>query len=1332
MSKASQYFYHDSFCEDLDEMLDLNYTTSNIDVLKSISTSNLAVSSQAVINNVSTSNIVVNNEAVIHSIDAYTVDVEANITSSNADFFKLNARSNLYWGCNSLYDTYPEDPSDWDDLIPFQGDYQGMIDQSWIRKPLTAKDVLTDMWDLAEAGIDIAEVIADVSGFLDPAQSVIPQAMLDALDSALSGGNEDGSPDSNSVYVSWSNLRDKPIAFNGLDTGVKGDLYIDETKSIYSINSANLSKMGRNNLSIISASVRDKLIDVGTKDFYPNILNFGNSNLYLDSNTIKLGSNIYFNTSNTDFKIQNWNFTSNTVSCSNQNTYWLNRIYFSSNVSAPAVNTNQIFSNSNGFLWFQTSNAQLKFQDTSSAMPEQYTSSFLTQSASVLNFKTKDSSFNYGGTAPQVTQMSIDSNGSLYVASNIFMNNQLTLRCASNDYIDYSEGQLKMEAEALRFYNVKNGTERIIASVNSNGLFLIDRSSIFGKYEYITDPFLGTTYSNFPRLDVTLQSGLVFGSGISSNQWLANSNIDFFKATRFGEVLTWASDCNQHYMSINSNAEIVKGTLKLDKWGGIKINGSNLALSNGTIQRGIINYYTNGNIENTGKANYLYSASNDILSCSKVGIGTSNPQKHLHIQSTLDECGVRIQSGENGTHLYLTGKSNIQSTIAFYQKPLVIGRVTDGNDVTGSTIKSMVFAVNDNIGIGKLTPSYPLDINGSLNATTIFEDTTLLVDKYASNSNFIALSNFAHTMSNTITTCNIVANEVNAGGTILGASGLAFAGAGGVGTAYLLNQQGQLSSILQDSLTTGSKISIDPTTGLCYATFGNFANGAKFGTGTIHLSNNQMIFTSNTTSNMILGSNALTVYNSLPFTVSNANILTNCNIGIGTTAPQKNLHIQSSTETGIRIQSGTGVTQTHLYMTALDNYNSVIGYYGNPLIIGRTTNGSSLYNNTQNTLVLTTGDQIGIGKNNPAYKLDVAGNFNACNLYENTTLLSTKYAPSNTLSNYILTSTGNAQYSPSNTLSNYSLKSQGDFNSNSLSNCLRSPTSATFVSTASPGGIQTGLIVNNSNINFGSSAGIVLQTGGNWTSKIYELCSSTGNYLNFDLSSGANATYCNCFYGKNYNGISTLGTNSIQLDDPTCGWRVKNGSSFFGNGSNMLFSYLSNKNDDTTATDHLEIWKNGKVTIYNNCLNAVGYTSLTASYGYLNSAGSTGTVTSQTNNYSIIATKRVLCEEINVNSDERIKTEIKHFDEDLCMKLIDGIEQKHYKMKDDGSYKVGIIAQQLQKIFPNAVYQVPKDDIEDFRVVDYNQITSLLIGAVKYLSKELKELRGTFQHIGIF
>ena len=541
------------------------------------------------------------------------------------------------------------------------------------------------------------------------------------------------------------------------------------------------------------------------------------------------------------------------------------------------------------------------------------------------------------------------------------------------------------------------------------------------------------------------------------------------------------------------------------------------------------------------------------------------------------------------------------------------------------------------------------------------------------------------------------------------AVGFGFFGAAG---AYLLNQQGQLNSILTDSITSGSRISIDPVTGLLHATFGDFAYSRLSGPYSMYASNSMLIYTSGTTSNMVLGSNDLTVYNGLPFTISNANLLIpNCNIGIGVSSPQKNLHIQSTTnECGLRCQSGTGATQTHVYMSAKDSNNSILAYYNSPLIIGRTINGSSLYNNTQNTIVLTTTDQVGVGKSNPAYKLDVSTTFNASNIYENGTLLTSKYTLSNTMSNF-------------------GLKTQTDYTSNSLSNVLRNPTSSTLVCDASPGGVYQGLVINNSNINYASGAGVVLMTGGNWASKIYELCSSTGNYLNCDLTSGSNATYCNCFYGRNLNGVCTLGTKSLQLDDPTCGWRLKNGSSFFGNGSNMLISYLSNKNDDTTATDHFEIWQNGKVSIYNNCLNVVGYTSLTSSYAYLNQYGLTGTVTSQTNNYSIIATKRILCEEINVTSDERAKTEIKDFDKELCMKLVNDIEQKHYRMKDDNSVKIGFIAQQLEKVLPNAVYKVPKNNIEDFRVVDYNQITALLVGAIKHLSNEVNELKNEIKEL---
>jgi hypothetical protein len=1004
------------------------------------------------------------------------------------------------------------------------------IHPSWI---IDDQNILSDLWELAETGVDIAEAIAEVAGFFDPAQSIIPQAVLDALDKALSAGDESlSNSNSNVAYVSWSNLKSKPLAISGLDLGVKGDIYIDESKSIKTVNSSYLTKSGRDNLNFISKSNAETVINLGTREFFPNKVSLG-SNLYIDSNlirfggsnsnavitqdTIKLGSNISFNASNTDFKIQNWNYTSNTVSCSNTNTYWKNRIYFSSNVSAPAVNANQLFSDSNGFLWWQSSNVQLKFQDTSSAIPEQYTSSYLTQTASVLNYKTKDSTFNYGSSnAPQVTQMSIDSNGCLYVASNILMNNEVRLRCASNDFYGvYQEGQIRLEANALRLYNTSNynnsNYERMIASVNSNGLFLIDRSSVLGKTEYITDPFLGTTYSNFPRLDITLENGLIFGSGISSNQWLANPNIDFFKLTRNSELLSWASDCNQHYMTINSNAEIVKGTLKIDKWGGIKTAGCNFMLSNGTLQRGVMNYYTSGNIENTSKSNLLYTSSNDTLSCSKIGIGISTPMKDFQIQSASNECGMRIQSGTAGNqcHLYMTAKDGVQSSISYYNKPLKIGRVTDGNDVSGTTQNTMVFAVNDNIGINKLTPSYNLDIAGSFNACNIYENGTLLTSKYSSQSNYSSLSNYTYnlTLSNSFTTCNIytsniTSGEANIAGTILGASGLAFAGAAG---AYLLNQNGQLSSVLQDSLTTGSKITIDPTTGLCYATFGNFVNGAKFGPASIYLSNNQVIFTSNTTSNMVLGSNSLTMYNNQPFTISNANLnVTNCNILEGNVLLSSK-YAPSNTLSNYVLTS-TGNTQ-YAPSNTLSNY-----------VLTSTGNTQYAPSNTLSNYVLTS-------TGNTQYAPS-----NTLSNYVLTSTANTQYAPSNTLSNYILTTTGSTTYAASNTLSNYGLKTQTDYTSNSLSNVLRNPTSSTIVNNASPSGVYNGLLVNNSNINYGSGAGVVLQTGGNWSAKVYEDCQGTGNHFKVDLTHG-NTAYSNALDLVNNSGAVTGTIGNLAVGD---------------------------------------------------------------------------------------------------------------------------------------------------------------------------------------------------------
>ena len=72
---------------------------------------------------------------------------------------------------------------------------------------------------------------------------------------------------------------------------------------------------------------------------------------------------------------------------------------------------------------------------------------------------------------------------------------------------------------------------------------------------------------------------------------------------------------------------------------------------------------------------------------------------------------------------------------------------------------------------------------------------------------------------------------------------------------------------------------------------------------------------------------------------------------------------------------------------------------------------------------ITVGGNFGILNSNPQYNLDVAGQGNATTLSESGTLISTKYAPSNALSNYVLTSSANSTYAPSNTLSNYVLTS---------------------------------------------------------------------------------------------------------------------------------------------------------------------------------------------------------------------------------------------------------------------------------------------------------------------
>ena len=103
-----------------------------------------------------------------------------------------------------------------------------------------------------------------------------------------------------------------------------------------------------------------------------------------------------------------------------------------------------------------------------------------------------------------------------------------------------------------------------------------------------------------------------------------------------------------------------------------------------------------------------------------------------------------------------------------------------------------------------------------------------------------------------------------------------------------------------------------------------------------------------------------------------------------------------------------------------------------------------------------------------------------------------------------------------------------------------------------------------------------------------------------------------------------------------------------------------------------------------------GSRSRTMNYAFLASSGITGTTTNGTNNYSIYASARIATSSINVYSDKRIKDIIGISDAALDAKVLMGIEITDYSYKETGEAAKKVIAQQLEKVMPQAVSLIQK------------------------------------------
>ena len=89
-------------------------------------------------------------------------------------------------------------------------------------------------------------------------------------------------------------------------------------------------------------------------------------------------------------------------------------------------------------------------------------------------------------------------------------------------------------------------------------------------------------------------------------------------------------------------------------------------------------------------------------------------------------------------------------------------------------------------------------------------------------------------------------------------------------------------------------------------------------------------------------------------------------------------------------------------------------------------------------------------------------------------------------------------------------------------------------------------------------------------------------------------------------------------------------------------------------------------------------------------------------------------------SDENIKEDIQPVQN--ALELLSQIDGVHFKYKKDGKQSAGVIAQQVEKVLPSAVSTINTDD-EEYKAVEYHQLSALFIESIKELKQQNEELR---------
>ena len=216
--------------------------------------------------------------------------------------------------------------------------------------------------------------------------------------------------------------------------------------------------------------------------------------------------------------------------------------------------------------------------------------------------------------------------------------------------------------------------------------------------------------------------------------------------------------------------------------------------------------------------------------------------------------------------------------------------------------------------------------------------------------------------------------------------------------------------------------------------------------------------------------------------------------------------------------------------------------------------------------------------------------------------------------------------------------------------------------------------------------------------------SNTGTYsgkLEFD----------NTYHGTR-KGISVMPNNHTQF--------------IFSNERSAQFpaDFTFRNNAGTTSTVNLINLNANVVTLNNTYFNRttggtiIGGTDIQGAFS-ANSFYSRGTITSAGN---IISSGNV-----TAYSDIKLKENIKPLKNSL--ELIDRLEVVHYDWKDNGKSDIGVIAQEVEKVFPEFVLEIQDDINGTVKTVDYSKLAVVSLQGIKELLNIIENMKNDINRL---